>query len=218
MEKWKDIKGYEGLYLISSLGRVLSLRRYRKNGKGGYYTETKILKPSKTSTGYKKYELNNDGKRETFKAHRLVALHFVANPYKKKYVNHKDGNKINNAYNNLEWVNHGENVIHSVEIGLKDSFNIDKKSLEYLYIDKNLSPNEIGKIFGITRGPIDFLIEEYGIAKKEIVTKYQINEEDLLKKIKQGKTNAEIAKEYDCTQSLISHYKKRLKERGEIYG
>lgn len=43
MEEWKDIEGYEGLYLISNYGRVLSLRRFRENGNGGYYQDTKLL-------------------------------------------------------------------------------------------------------------------------------------------------------------------------------
>ena len=54
MEEWKDIEGYEGLYLISNYGRVLSLRRFRENGNGGYYQDTKLLTQTYASTGYKK--------------------------------------------------------------------------------------------------------------------------------------------------------------------
>ena len=58
LERWKDIQEYEGLYLISDIGRVLSISRKRKNSSDGYYTtQTKMLKQTKTTTGYHKVEL-----------------------------------------------------------------------------------------------------------------------------------------------------------------
>lgn len=83
------------------------------------------------------------------------------------------------------------------------------------YLDKNLSPNEIAEIFGITRGPIDELIWEYGI-KKDISTKYGITEDYLIGQL--NKKIKDIANELGCDQSLISIYKKRIEERGYIYG
>ena len=69
MEIWKNIKGYEGLYEISSLGRVKSL----KCGK------VKILKPQSDSRGYLQIGLVKDKKRTNFKIHRLVAIAFIEN-------------------------------------------------------------------------------------------------------------------------------------------
>lgn len=217
MEEWKDIEGYEGLYLISNYGRVLSLRRFRENGNGGYYQDTKLLTQTYASTGYKKVELVKNKKKQSIKIHRLVAKHFVANPYNYNVVNHKDGNPENNYFENLEWCRQIDNVNHAIEIGLKNSFNIDKKSLEYLYLVKNKTPKDIGNIFGISRDPVDRKIEEYGI-KKDFVTTYQIEEKWLKNEILKGTKNVDIAKQIGCDKSLISKYKTRLKNKGEIYG
>ena len=216
LEDWKDIKGYEGLYLISNYGRVMSLRRKKSTGKGYYYLESKILKQSKTTTGYWKIELNKNGVKKSFKVHRLVAQHYIANPYDKENINHKDGNPLNNYFENLEWVNQGENVTHSLEMGLRAFFNIDEKTLSYLYIEKNMSPNEIGNLLGVSRKPIDQLIDEYGI-RKDVVTKYQIDEEWLAEQFRKGVKNKDLAKVIGCDQSLISVYKTRLEKGENIY-
>lgn len=94
-EIWKDIPNYEGLYLISNLGRIKSLYNYRRNG-------TNILKP-KIKKGYYQIGLRKNGKRKWFAIHRLVALTFIPNPHNYKCVNHKDEKKLNNCVENLEW-------------------------------------------------------------------------------------------------------------------
>lgn len=91
MEIWKDIKGYEGLYQVSNMGRVRSLKNKI------------ILKPIKNTNGYLKVNLYNNRKMKTFLIHRLVALAFISNTENKPQVNHKDENKTNNCMNNLEW-------------------------------------------------------------------------------------------------------------------
>lgn len=96
MEEWRDIKGYEGLYQISNLGRVKSLRDNHGN-----YRE-KILNPSNRK-GYLIVSLCRKGRKREFKVHRLVALHFIDNPNNYSQVNHKDENKENNRVDNLEW-------------------------------------------------------------------------------------------------------------------
>ena len=92
-EIWKDIKGYEGKYQISSHGRVRSLKNSKE----------RILKPHKDTSGYKQVDLLKDGKRKTCSVHRLVANHFIPNPNNLPQVNHKDENKLNNNIENLEW-------------------------------------------------------------------------------------------------------------------
>ena len=218
IEEWKDVKGYEGFYLISNYGRVMSLRRKRCNGaESYYYQETRILKQSMSTTGYKKVDFKKDGKRESVKIHRLVAKHFVANPYDKNTVNHIDGDPLNNYYKNLEWTNQGENIIHSYESGLTPSFSLDKRSLYYLYINRNMSIREIGEMFGISSGPVQNLLDSYCI-EKENPSKYRITTEWLSKELKSGRSNKDIAKEIGCDPSLISIYKKRIETEGEIYG
>lgn len=110
-EIWKDIKGYEGLYQVSNLGRVKSLN-YMKTGK------EKILKPVSTPDGYLKVNLYS-GKCCTKRIHRLVAEAFIEIP--KLEVNHLNGNKEDNTIENLEWCTHPENERYSWNV-------LDKKS------------------------------------------------------------------------------------------
>lgn len=107
-ETWKRINGYEE-YEISNLGRVKSFKRDRKG---------KIMKP-KFSGEYLAVTLCADGQQERKTIHRLVAEHFIPNPSGLPWVNHKDGNKLNNKVTNLEWVTPSENNNHAYKIGLK---------------------------------------------------------------------------------------------------
>ena len=99
METWKEIAGYEGLYEVSDLGRVKSLK----------FGKEKILKPQKINNGYLKVNLHKDGKAKTSKVHRLVAEAFIQNPNNLETVNHKDEVKKNNVASNLEWMSRADN-------------------------------------------------------------------------------------------------------------
>lgn len=77
-----------------------------------------ILEPRENSNGY--YIVSLD--KEQLLVHRLVALHFIPNPYGYPQVNHKDGNKGNNAVPNLEWVTAEENAQHALSAGLRKGF------------------------------------------------------------------------------------------------
>ena len=101
----KDIKGYEGLYSVSSDGRIWS-----------EYTK-KYLSPGCTR-GYLVVSLSKDGTSKSFKVHRLVAEAFLPNYVEGLVVNHIDGNKQNNLVDNLEFVTQKENVRHSFSMGL----------------------------------------------------------------------------------------------------
>lgn len=108
-EIWKDIKGYEGLYQISNLGRVKSLpRAYRCV----FSTKEIIMKPSTNIAGYLQINLNSEGNLKNYKIHRLVAEAFIPNPENKPQVNHIDEDKTNNLASNLEWVTAKENNNH----------------------------------------------------------------------------------------------------------
>lgn len=89
-EEWRDVKGYEGLYQISSLGR---LRQIKFN----HYLSPFI------SRGYFRYIMSKEGKKQKQLAHRLVAEAFLPNPLNLPQINHKDENKLNNDVSNLEW-------------------------------------------------------------------------------------------------------------------
>lgn len=103
-EVWKDIKGYEGLYKISNIGRIKSLGRLKTNGKNKYISHEIILKPWVNAQGYLCAALWAKGKKvKTMLVHRLVAEAFIPNPNNYPYVNHMDENKQNPKAENLEW-------------------------------------------------------------------------------------------------------------------
>lgn len=109
MEIWKDIKGYEGYYQVSSEGNV-------RNAITG-----QILKGDTNSIGYRRVWLYKPVKKRMF-VHRLVALAFCEGQDEGKVVNHKDGNKTNNHASNLEWVTHSENDLHAFRLGLRSIY------------------------------------------------------------------------------------------------
>jgi len=119
-EVWKDIQGYEGLYQVSSLGRVKALAKtiIYKDGRVYPYKE-KILKFSVGTSGYPTLHFYSlEGVRETCMIHRLVAKSFIPNPETKITINHIDGNKTNNQVENLEWNTYAENKSHALATGL----------------------------------------------------------------------------------------------------
>ena len=110
-EVWKDIKGYEGLYQISNLGRVKTLNRICKiHRKATREIKEIILTTKFLPKGYCFIALYKNNKETKFYIHRLVATAFIPNIDNKPQVNHKDGNKNNNVVSNLEWVTPSENL------------------------------------------------------------------------------------------------------------
>lgn len=162
-EIWRDVKGYEGLYQVSNLGRVKSLERFKKtrknkNGRNGYiHMQESIRIPTKDYKGYLRLTLCKEGKQKPFRVHRLVAQAFIPNPNNLPQVNHKDENKENNFVyinedgtadlekSNLEWCtneynhNYGTRNKRSAEkhIGRKIPFEQIKNKIAVLQINKD---------------------------------------------------------------------------------
>lgn len=115
-EEWRDIKGYEGRYQVSSLGRVKSLARK----KGWCIARERLLTLWEQHKGYLVADLSDgNGGRRHRPVHRLVAEAFISNPENKPQVNHKNGNKHDNRVDNLGWMTNYENHIHKVyELGV----------------------------------------------------------------------------------------------------
>ena len=125
-EVWKDIKGYEGYYQISNLGRVKSLSRIwigktklgtdRPNRTKEKILKIAIEKGRKSNVKDSCYVvLRKDGRNKHHYVHRLVAGAFIKNDNTELYtqVNHKDGDRYNNCVENLEWVTPKQNIEHA---------------------------------------------------------------------------------------------------------
>ena len=112
-EEWKEINGFEGLYEVSSFGRIKSLPRQKITPKGGRYMTKETILKGFINKGYAYVLLHKGNKNYSRKVHRLVAQAFIPNPLEKPQVNHLDYDKTNNRVENLEWVSCQENINYS---------------------------------------------------------------------------------------------------------
>lgn len=106
-EEWRDVVGFEGFYKVSSIGRIKAI-----------HGKEKIIKTSLDRRGYPRTTLCIRGRKKYDSIHRFVAIAFIDNPENKRTVNHKDGNKLNNCVDNLEWATDKENKAHAMANGL----------------------------------------------------------------------------------------------------
>ncbi|SFH62150.1 NUMOD4 domain-containing protein [Pisciglobus halotolerans] len=158
MELWNDIPGYEGLYEVSTFGRVrtkegkiTSNARYEKR-----VWKQRYLK-DKTPRGRDvRVSLWKDGEHKDWLVHRLVALTFLPKVESKESINHIDGNPKNNNVSNLEWCNHTENNNHAFDNRLIPAMNlvlVDKKTFKPYYFRSLSKASEfLGKNPGYLSG------------------------------------------------------------------
>jgi hypothetical protein len=153
-----QIKGFPD-YAVSECGNVFKI----KNG------NTKKLRLGKNSNGYRVAILRRFGKPVKYMVHRLVAEAFIPKPQGKDIVNHKDGNKQNNHFANLEWCTVSENMQHAVDNGLWEASERHKESaakiakskrkvtymqalkMRELYDNDIKTIEELAKLYGISR-------------------------------------------------------------------
>lgn len=145
-EQWADVAGYEGLYQVSTLGRVKSFQCREKI----------IVKPQLDNHGYLYVGLHKKGLAERFQVSRLVAVCFIPNPNNKPEVNHEDGHPLNNHVSNLTWVTHAENIRHAIFKGLRPSGSADSRAKlsddDVCYIRDNpdrLTGRQLAKLFNV---------------------------------------------------------------------
>lgn len=136
-ECWAWVPGFEGLYQVSTRGRVRSVGMWVNSSYGSkQFREGRILKPGRSNNGYLHVTLFRDGKRRTFSVHRLVAMAWIDNPENKPQVNHRDEGKSNDVYN-LEWCTSSENINY----GTRNKRDAASKSKAVLALDP-----ETGKV------------------------------------------------------------------------
>lgn len=105
-EVWKDVVGYEGLYKVGNDGNV-------------YSSITNIIMKKTIINTYYAINIKKNKKQKVVTIHRMVGLHFVpGKTIERRVINHKDGNKLNNHYSNLEWCTYSENMFHAYKLGL----------------------------------------------------------------------------------------------------
>ena len=173
MEVWKDVEGYEGIYQISSYGRLKSLSREITDIFGTRIVEEKIAQRSNNSI-YFHTNLCKNGEKKSTSIHRLVAQAFIPNPENKPCVNHIDGNKHNNHVENLEWVTYSENIQHAYRTGLikpkkpkekKTHKDIKLSCKPIIKYDENLNPVDRYESIAIAREETGIKYLKVGIAK-----------------------------------------------------
>ena len=118
MEEWKDIPGLEGLYQVSSEGRVQSLdREVIQKGRTGQgdvnrFYKGKVLTGSSTSDGYRILNTYNCDQKRSYSIHRLVGRLFIPNPYGLPEIDHINRDKTDNRVSNLRWVTAKDNCLN----------------------------------------------------------------------------------------------------------
>lgn len=111
---YKYVIGYEDEYEISNTGIIRSKDRLCIDSLGRKrFRKGKELRPDIAQNGYYRVTLCRGGRKNQQYLHRLIAIHFISNPENKPQINHKDGDKLNNSVDNLEWVTAKENTVHA---------------------------------------------------------------------------------------------------------
>lgn len=168
-EIFKPIKGYEGLYEVSNLGRVKSLCKEWICGRNTPKRKEETIIRNGHRKDYDFVSLSKDKKIKYPSIHRLVAEQFIINYENKPDINHKDGNKRNNYFKNLEWCTKSENQTHAYKKG----FQISKKGSQHhqskltendVFEIKELcgkggkSQREIGELYGIKQAQVSRIV------------------------------------------------------------
>jgi len=150
MIEWKDVVGYEGLYMVSNHGDVKSLERSVDNRWGTSTIRKGTVLKGDELKGYLHVVLARDGNKSKRRVHRLVAESFLGNPENLSEVNHKDEVKSNNIVTNLEWCNRQYNSEYSSakhwEVLTPDGFLIEVFNMKKFCRENNLNAGAMGKV------------------------------------------------------------------------
>lgn len=170
-EVWKSVVSYP-TYLVSNLGRVKRAKPTHCDKNGVMYKrKSLLLKGTIDKDGYLKVHLSCkiSGLSKVNFVHRLVAIAFIGNPDRKRTVNHKDGIKLNNRLDNLEWATDKENVTHSFKHGFSTNKGIknsqcklnNEDALEIKRLRGILPQSLVAEMFGISHGHVSNIQRGY---------------------------------------------------------
>ena len=140
----KKLKQFDNQYSVTETGIVYSLKGNKKELIGKIST-----------SGYREVVINHKGGKKYLLVHRLVAENFIDNEFKARTVNHKDGNKLNNSIDNLEWCSDSVNLIHARNNGLLNT-KIDNETAEQIKNDVG-TIRELSKKYGIGKTQIGYI-------------------------------------------------------------
>ena len=185
-ELWKDVKGFEGYYQVSTWARVRSLDRWvtYKDGRSRL-CKSFILPLRKNRKGYLRANLSKNGKTKSAFVHKLVAEAFIPNPLNLPVVNHKDEVKDNNYPYNLEWCTDDYNRHYGTAINRMQLSLTNRKDRSKLVYKYDLQGNLIYKYMsmmsaerdGFIRGSIRYSISKNKPYKGYIWSYTEINQE-----------------------------------------
>lgn len=161
IELFVPLKGYEGLYEVSSLGRIKSLPKQRGTNYKCYIPE-RIMSSKDNGNGYHQIALSKNSRKTTLYVHILVASHFVDNPDNLPEVNHDNGDKSCNESWNLKWCTRKANEEHAWKTGLKsmrgDNHHSSKRVLQMDFegnvIKEWTNGHEVMNVLGYAHGHI----------------------------------------------------------------
>lgn len=148
-EIWKPVKGFEGIYEVSSLGRVRSLPRDKFQQGCIHHYKGRVLKPFRDTVGYLYVDLS----QKAFPVHRLVANAYIPNPNKYSEINHKDENKKNNRVDNLEWCDRKYNVNYGSRLA-KLSMVVEMLNEKGEVLKTFPSAMEAARVLGVRQGNV----------------------------------------------------------------
>lgn len=164
--KWKDVVGYEGLYKVSEKGDVYSIKREITTAFGGKRFVGGEKKQNKNHE-YSTVKLNRGGCKTRHMVHGLVCKAFHKNKYfQGAVVNHKDGNKYNNNFQNLEWVSIGGNQKHAYDTGLRKKITGEQNKSSVLTERKVL---EIYDMRFVNKMTFQSIADAMGVTKRSAI-------------------------------------------------
>ena len=213
-ETWRAVVGYEGLYEVSSLGRVKIVKR------------KKIKAQSVSKGGYLCFTIYKNNKNKYVPVHRLVAESFIPNPESKSQVNHKKGIKTDNRATELEWNTCSENQLHSFYvlknqsalINIKKTYQyttkLKEKEIKYILEKRasGVSAIEIAKELNVVVGSITRVIKlnngKFGIVVPDNLPRvsHQTKEESRISHIKANAKKAKAVLLFDINNNFIKRF------------